>query len=166
MHFLQFFQKGKRWERRKLASCQKMLPDENEVNKSCKVSKSNEWLLPFLPFHVGMTEMRHFSVSGTFFLIVASSSSVTWVHRCTFCSISVCSFQFMMMEDTGEDVLRAKPSAVTTFFKRLGQVREKNMSITCILNLKSDVIVTKLFVWKGCVEYRVIWRIELNIHQN
>ena len=28
-----------------------------------------------------------------------------------------------MMEDTGEDILRAKPSPVGTFFKRVGQVR-------------------------------------------
>ena len=28
-----------------------------------------------------------------------------------------------MMEDTGEDILRAKPSPITTFFKRIGQVR-------------------------------------------
>ena len=27
-----------------------------------------------------------------------------------------------MMEDAGEDVLRAKPNMVVTFFKRLGQV--------------------------------------------
>ena len=27
-----------------------------------------------------------------------------------------------MMEDTGEDILRAKPSPITTFFKRIGQV--------------------------------------------
>ena len=27
-----------------------------------------------------------------------------------------------MMEDTGEDMLRAKPSPITTFFKRIGQV--------------------------------------------
>ena len=28
-----------------------------------------------------------------------------------------------MMEDAGEDVLRHKPNIVTTFFKRLGQVK-------------------------------------------
>ena len=27
-----------------------------------------------------------------------------------------------MMEDAGEDLLRAKPSPVTTFFRRIGQV--------------------------------------------
>ena len=27
-----------------------------------------------------------------------------------------------MMEDTGEDILRQRPSVVTTFFKRIGQV--------------------------------------------
>ncbi len=32
-----------------------------------------------------------------------------------------------MMEDAGEDVLRAKPSVVTTFFKRLGQVRRLHL---------------------------------------
>jgi len=30
-----------------------------------------------------------------------------------------------MMEDTGEDMLRAKPSAITTFFKRIGQMYQK-----------------------------------------
>ena len=28
-----------------------------------------------------------------------------------------------MMEDTGEDILRQKPSVVGSFFKRLGQVK-------------------------------------------
>jgi len=30
-----------------------------------------------------------------------------------------------MMEDTGEDILRAKPSPITTFFKRIGQMYQK-----------------------------------------
>ena len=34
-----------------------------------------------------------------------------------------------MMEDTGEDILRQRPSVVTTFFKRIGQVRNNQMYI-------------------------------------
>ena len=31
-----------------------------------------------------------------------------------------------MMEDTGEDILRQRPSVVTTFFRRIGQVRKSD----------------------------------------
>jgi hypothetical protein len=35
-----------------------------------------------------------------------------------------------MMEDTGEDILRAKPSPVTTFFRRIGQVGKNSMLLS------------------------------------
>jgi len=37
-----------------------------------------------------------------------------------------------MMEDTGEDVLRQKPSIVATFFKRVGQVRIERKQLILI----------------------------------
>ena len=45
-----------------------------------------------------------------------------------------------MMEDTGEDILRQRPSVVTTFFKRIGQVRNNQMYIFKIkILLKENV---------------------------
>ena len=41
-----------------------------------------------------------------------------------------------MMEDTGEDVLRQKPSFVSTLFKRIGQVRFSHMSNEFLLTLR------------------------------
>ena len=47
------------------------------------------------------------------------------------------------MEDTGEDVLRQKPSVVSTFFKRLGQVSNSNNFI--LVDTKQTGIVRDQF---------------------
>ena len=41
-----------------------------------------------------------------------------------------------MMEDTGEDILRQRPSVVTTFFKRIGQVRNNQIYMFKISEIK------------------------------
>ena len=45
------------------------------------------------------------------------------------------------MEDTGEDILRQRPSVVTTFFRRIGQV---NKFVFCLLISKRSLKINKM----------------------